>query len=323
MLTVGEMFCGAGGMAIGAKQAGFEYIWGLDWEKDAADTARQVIPIVLNVDVNTINFAKMPRVDVLAFGFPCNDFTVSGEKKGLEGYYGGLYKQCARALDEMQPKYFVAENVPGIKRHLDHILDRFRLSGYNVSYQMYRLEDYGLPQARHRYFIVGINKFFGWHFEHPEPTSERVTVREALADIPQDAPNQERQKHGANVLYRLAYAQRGIDPKSDDMPEGLRYTKTARNNNFKIVDPDDVAWTVIAGGSGSDMWHWSDMRALSNRERATLQGFPVYHKFEGGRVSVKKQIGMAVPPLGARVVFQALMEQHDKFMRGELNGVER
>ncbi len=62
-----------------------------------------------------------------------------------------------------------------------------------------------------------------------------------------------------------------------------------------------------SGGGGTHVYHWDEPRALTNRERARLQTFPDWYKFEGGKESVRRQIGMAVPPMGAKIVFKAVL----------------
>ena len=78
---------------------------------------------------------------------------------------------------------------------------------------------------------------------------------------------------------------------------------------YKRLDPDKPAYTVTgSGGGGTHVYHWSDPRALTNRERARLQTFPDNYIFEGSKESVRKQIGMAVPPKGVKVIFESILK---------------
>src|SRR5690606_6495017 len=100
------------------------------------------------------------NVDVLAFGFPCNDFSLLGERKGMNGRYGPLYKYCVKALKRFRPQWFFAENVGGLNSNdgqaLKVILQEFAGEGYVLHPHLYKFEQYGVPQTRHRIVIIGI-----------------------------------------------------------------------------------------------------------------------------------------------------------------------
>ena len=82
---------------------------------------------------------------------------------------------------------------------------------------------------------------------------------------------------------------------------------------YKRLDPDQPAYTITgSGGGGTHVYHWKEPRALTNRERARLQTFPDDFEFIGSKESVRRQIGMAVPPLGAKIIFEALIKTLEK-----------
>jgi DNA (cytosine-5)-methyltransferase 1 len=144
MTRFGELFSGAGGMAYGLKEAGFEPVWAVDCSEDACATYRNMIGAHAICDkVENIEFDRLEKVDGLAFGFPCNDFSMVGEKKGTSGYFGGLYKYAAKALGSVRPKWFIAENVPGMLAGGRHsIMDEFAHAGdgYSVAVHLFRFE---------------------------------------------------------------------------------------------------------------------------------------------------------------------------------------
>ena len=135
---VGELFCGAGGLSLGGHLASvencrFKHSWVNDFDPDSCLTISENLPIppgnVHCCPVEELNMKKLKRVDGLAFGFPCNDFSIVGEHRGIRGKYGGLYRWCVRALQELQPTFFIAENVRGMassgrKSDLGRILSR-------------------------------------------------------------------------------------------------------------------------------------------------------------------------------------------------------
>ena len=142
--------------------------------------------------------SKLAPIDALAFGFPCNDYSVVGEQKGMDGVYGPLYSYGVKALKRFKPQWFLAENVGGLRNANDgtaftKILTELRDAGYTITPHLYKFEEYGIPQARHRIIIVGIRNDINvtYHVPSPEPYSEiDNTCRNAIENppIPADAP---------------------------------------------------------------------------------------------------------------------------------------
>jgi len=316
MFTVGEFFCGAGGMALGAKQAGFDHKFAIDYEVDAVATfSMNVSRNVWCADIKEVDIGQLPYVDGFMYGFPCNDFSIVGKSEGLEGSFGGLYSYGVDYLNFHNPKFFVAENVSGISAGgaLEIITDALAGAGdygYELSVHKYKFEEYGVPQKRHRYVIVGFRNDLGLKFEVPEPSGRIVTAREALSDIPEWATNNERTKHPKLTVERLSYIKPGENVWQADLPEHLQLDwKPQMSNSYRKTHPDKPAYTVLANsGGGGHGYHWED-RALTNRERARFQTFPDSFNFVGGKESVRKQIGMAVPVLGARIILETVRKQ--------------
>ena len=332
---IGELFSGAGGLTLGAHMAkldghGFFHAWVNDRDRDACRTLANNIPIpensVIRGNVEDLDFRELPDIEGLAFGFPCNDFSVVGERKGISGQYGGLYMWGVRALKIKQPSFFVAENVSGIqssggKQDFKIILSSLRKAGYQIFPNTYRFEEYGVPQARHRIIVVGFRKDLGIQsFEHPIPThkDKPMTAKEALMGIPEDAPNNELTKQSGNVVERLKHIKPGENAFTADLPEHLKLRLTSGatiSQIYRRLKPDAPSYTVTgSGGGGTHLYHWEENRGLTNRERARLQSFPDSFIFSGGKESVRKQIGMAVPPKGAMVIFRAVLKtliEHD------------
>ena len=262
----------------------------------------------------------MPKVDGFAFGFPCNDFSIVGESKGLDGNFGPLYSYGVSLLKLQKPMWFVAENVGGLSsanegKAFQQILNDMENAGYKLVANLYKFETYGVPQARHRIIIVGIRNDIDVTFKVPAPThlGKYKTAKEALTSppIPKDALNHEITKQSATVIERLKYIKAGDNAWSEDIPEHLRLkVKGAKLSNiYKRLHPEYPAYTVTgSGGGGTHMYHWEENRALTNRERARLQTFPDSYYFIGSKESVRKQIGMAVPPEGMKVIFEALLK---------------
>jgi DNA (cytosine-5)-methyltransferase 1 len=279
-------------------------------------------PLVLNADVSFVRPELLSGIDLFMFGFPCNDFSSIGEKKGLDGAFGRLYRHGVELLRDKKPKLFVAENVSGIlsaneRGAFSRIMEELRCGGdYEVVPHLYRFEEYGVPQTRHRVIVVGVRKDLsdaGVAFRPPAPGTRVTTAREALDGIFEagDAlPNNDPMRLSNDVKERLSLIPPGGNVWDSDLPVRLRIKndKTRISTLYKVLDPDKPAYTVIgAGGGGTYQYHW-DRRATTNRERAALQTFPRDYAFVGGRDSVRKQVGMAVPPAGASEILAAVFK---------------
>ncbi|MBI5410140.1 MAG: DNA (cytosine-5-)-methyltransferase [Nitrospirae bacterium] len=333
---VGELFCGPGGLASAAKSARVEakgkiysisHAWATDYDKDTCATYRYNIcpdnpKSVVCCDIRKLSLKKLEKIspiDALAFGFPCNDYSVVGEQRGMDGVYGPLYSYGVKALKYFQPKFFLAENVGGLRnandgKSLDKILCELEQVGYVITPHLYKFEQYGVPQARHRIIIIGIRKDIKVNFYVPAPNRViPASCREAIENppIPKHALNNELTKQSQQVIARLQYIRPGENAFTATLPEKLRLNVRGAKISqiYKRLDPDKPAYTVTgSGGGGTHVYHWKEDRALTNRERARLQTFPDDFVFIGSKESVRKQIGMAVPPLGTKSIFEAVLK---------------
>jgi len=338
IFKLGELFCGPGGLACGAKSACVEiseekflikHAWATDYDQATCDTYVKNIcngdpGTVVCSDIRELDFSvlkKISEIDALAFGFPCNDFSMVGEQKGIKGSFGPLYQYGIRALEFFRPKWFLAENVGGLQsanegKAFSKILRAMFDSGYSVYPHYYSFDKYGVPQARQRIIIVGIRNDLDIRFKVPSPSlyeDTDVSCRNAIENppIPAGAPNNEMTKQSRNVVERLKYIKPGENAFSANLPESLRLNVRGAKISqiYKRLDPAKPAYTVTgSGGGGTHMYHWEEPRALTNRERARLQTFPDSYVFCGSKESVRKQIGMAVPCRGARIIFEAILK---------------
>ena len=140
-----------------------------------------------------------------------------------------------------------------------------------------------------------------------------VTCRTAIEQPPisADAFNNEMTKQSQSVVERLKYIKPGQNAFTAELPEHLKLNVRGAKISqiYKRLDPERPAYTVTgSGGGGTHIYHWSENRALTNRERARLQTFPDHYHFQGSKESVRKQIGMAVPCDGARIIFEAILK---------------
>ena len=186
MFRLGELFCGPGGLAWGAIHADIGdpdfkivHAWANDYDRATCDTyTRNICPdapeTVICGDVRKLDIDSLGYIDALAFGFPCNDFSVVGKQKGFNGTYGPLYSYGVKVLKKYQPQWFLAENVGGLRSANDgnafsKILADLEKAGYRLYPHLYKFEEYGVPQARHRVIIIGIRKDLPYVYRVPSP----------------------------------------------------------------------------------------------------------------------------------------------------------
>ena len=380
---LGELFCGAGGLAWGAFHAGLEHpieqngerysishswandldrsacrtyaanllLKGIDdkteidkaitdtegWRKLLSSASEQRIPSVIcdSVEELTKNAENLPDIDGFAFGFPCNDFSAVGERRGLDGEFGPLYTHGIKVLNAKRPRWFVAENVEGLL-HRDKGRVRKQIEkelseagpGYVLTTQLYRFEEYGVPQYRSRLVIVGISlpdAAQGITFHVPEPIMSRgfrsakwamehdPTQPDVFKPLTDTALNHTIKRAAEQVRRRLEHTLPGQNAWNENIPDdcALHVKKAHLSMIYRRLVADEPSYTITGnGGGGTHGYHWDEARALTNRERARLQSFPDTYRFHGGDDSIRRQIGMAVPPLAAKVIFEAILKTY-------------
>ncbi len=328
---LGELYCGPGGLAYGALTAtsddgllSINHAWANDYDHDTCLTYRKNIcpenpDSVHEGDVRDLDIKSLGKIDAFAYGFPCNSFSQVGEHQGMaNAKFGQLYWYGVEVLRTYQPDWFIAENVSGIRsaggNDFQIILQDMRESGYKLTTNLYKAEEYGVPQMRHRVIIVGIRDDLDVDFKVPSTIPYQgtdVSARTALENIPEDAPNNEVRKLSEKVVRRLSYIKPGENvwkAEEHGLPEELRIkTRTKISQIYRKLDPDRPSYTITAaGGGGTFGYHWTN-RELTNRERARIQTFPDSYEFVGKYSSVRKQIGMAVPCRLSHIVTTAIL----------------
>lgn len=295
--TAISLFAGAGGLDMGFERAGFRTIWANDFESDACKTHENWSTAkVVCSDVAKVDAADIPDADIMLGGFPCQGFSLSGPRK-IDDSRNVLYKHYVRIVKAKKPKMFVGENVKGLLTMgggsiIEAIIEDFSNCGYNVFYKLLNAKDYGVPEDRERVIIVGFRKDLGIQkFDFPVPRNYRVTMREALKNIPEPTPDE-----------------------VCDAPYSSRYMSRNRKRDW-----DDVSYTIPAMAKQVTLWpgspdmvkidkdHWEFgesgvTRRFSWREAAAIQTFPADLEFHGDLTSKYKQIGNAVPVKLAEII---------------------
>lgn len=295
--TAISLFCGAGGLDMGFERAGFRTIWANDFDSDACKTHRQWSTAkVVCGDVAKINENDIPDADIMLGGFPCQGFSLSGPRK-IDDSRNVLYKHYVRIVKAKKPKMFVGENVKGLLtmgdgKIIDAIVADFSDCGYDVYYKLLNACDYEVPEDRERVIIVGFRKDLGIkNFEFPNPRKFRVTLREALKNVPSPTPDEV-----CNAPYSSRYMsrnrKRGWDEVSYTIPAMAKQV-TLWPGSPNMVKLDKDLWRFGTDG---------ETRRFSWREAAAIQTFPESLEFQGDLTSIYKQIGNAVPVKLAEIV---------------------
>jgi DNA (cytosine-5)-methyltransferase 1 len=334
-LTVGDVFCGAGGFSEGFAQAGFEIKWGVDFWGPAAETFRKNHPEaeVFQADALTLSPDTLPRVDVLLGSPPCVHFSPANKggggnrEKGME-----LVRRFLEFVDRLKPTYWVMENVPAMLTDLEAEMngDEFELESRNLlipTRTVLDSSDYATPQSRRRLFSGSF----------PIPTAGEAPSGQSvvpLRRIIEAFPAPDRREVAATTRIRDPVYP-GVEllvPKLRDHFEDTRWTLSLaeinRSRFWKQSNPvygrmafpdslDRPSRTITSTrtrGSRStivipyDSAHGPTMRTLTLRECASVQGFPITYQFWGSSVSDKDfLVGNAVVPPVARAIAHAIL----------------
>lgn len=296
-MNVLDLFCGAGGLSCGFKQAGFNIVLGIDHDEKAIKTfkANHSDSEIICGDISKIKKEdilkkiKNQKIDIIIGGPPCQGFSRAGKRLPNDPR-NLLVKQYLRMVSILKPKLFVLENVQGIlsmkdekgNKVIDIIKKISKNCGYHVKEYLLNAQDYGVPQKRKRVILIGSKEY-------------QVDLRlEKKNKIPVK-----------NILL-----------KEEEVPSSYFYSKK-RINGFKrreninkklkrgfgwqFLDLNKPSYTISAryykdGAEALIKYSEDKIRMLTPKECALIQSFPRDYLFEGGKISVYRQIGNAVPP---------------------------
>ena len=317
-MKVASLFSGAGGLDLGFNNAGFQIVYANDIDKDVWETFEKNHGISIDKrSIIDVKSEEIPDVHGFIGGPPCQSWSLAGAMRGINDKRGQLFYEYMRILKDKQPLFFLAENVPGIvsKTHLPvflKIVDEFRKIGYDVAYKLLDARDFGVPQERKRVIVVGYRKDLNKSFVFPQPTSKKVSLTEAIGDLPEASPASE--KNRANERLKIH--------NHEYMNGGFSTIYMSRNRR---KDWDDSSFTIQAGGRHAplhpsspkmrkvetDKWEFisdNNVRRLSVRECARIQTFPDNFVFYYDNVAKGyKMIGNAVPVKLAEAIARKIM----------------
>lgn len=340
-----DSFCGAGGLGLGLQRAGFEILLSFDIDQLCIDTIHknqqyfghcaEVADIADMLNGKLLNRCHLQRGELflLAGGPPCQGFSIQRRGNDVDSR-NNLVLMYGKLISELYPKYFVMENVTGIagrrgKTILQQLIENLECVGYYVHIKLLDAQDYGVPQRRKRYIIIGERKDMGNHYEYPIAATVRRTVRDVIGSLP--CPPQDGSDHPDLSLHRRdRLSERNLQrirairegQGRDSLPEELKaecHKVDSSVIGFRSVygrmSWDDVAPTITArfdSFTRGKFGHPVQDRTISLREGALLQTFPIDFEFVGNKVDIARQIGNAVPPLMAECIGKSIIECYKK-----------
>lgn len=168
MTTFGSIFSGGGGFDLGLEMADWECLWQVEWDKDCQDVLQNNWPDTLKyTDVTDVDGHDLIPVDAVSFGSPCQDLSVAGTRKGLEGDRSGMFFEAVRVIKEMRnatgnqyPQWVIWENVVGALtsrggEDFEAVLTEMaKLGADYIEWAVLNAEHFGVPQHRRRVFVV-------------------------------------------------------------------------------------------------------------------------------------------------------------------------
>lgn len=334
-----DAFSGAGGLRLGLEKAGYETVLSFDLDPKCVETQKKnsdkfIKPAVLGNVTDFLNGRALEltglrrgELFLLAGGPPCQGFSVQRIGNDVDAR-NDLVNKYVQLLDETYPKWFLMENVPGIqgkrgKAYLQQVLEKCAELGYWTHYQVLDAQDFGVPQRRKRFFLIGERKDKGLSsFEFPKPvTGDRTEqfVRAVIGHLPEPPedgkdhplfPYHRRDRLSETNKKRLMSLLPGEG--RENLPDELLAdchkldaSVIGHRGVYGRMAWDEVSPTITAkfdSFSRGRFGHPEQIRTISLLEGALLQTFPSDFQFSGSKVEIARQIGNAVPPKLAEVL---------------------
>ena len=317
VLTFVEVCSGCGGLSKGLTQSGFQPLLLNDIDKDCCETLRlnhNNINVFCGDMLNIPNVDKYKDIDLLAGGIPCQPYSLSGQKKGLDDDRGRLVYSFVKLLDTLKPKVFLVENVKGLLLHPsfnDFLAILNSSNNYNITYKLLNSGDFGVPQKRERVFIVGVRKDINKTFVFPEPIKDKKLLKDVLINVPIEEGGTTYSQNKLRYVRKIPQGGCWVNLSEDEQKEylGNSYLSPGgKRGILRRLSMNEQCLTLLCSPSQkqTDRIHPTEDRPLSIRESARIQTFPDTYKFKGGMTSQYKQIGNAVPVLLAERIGQEI-----------------
>ena len=264
-----DLFAGIGGFRLGMESAGHECIGFCEIDKFARASYKAIHDTKGEIELHDITTVSddtirgIGHVDVICGGFPCQAFSIAGNRRGFEDTRGTLFFEIARFASILRPKYLFLENVRGLLNHdggatFETIIRTLDELGYNVEWQVLNSKNFGVPQNRERVFIIGHSRRYRSRFLFPLSGENQSTSSQSVVKIGNVNPS-------GNGMNGEVYQGGGLEPKI-----------IQRGHGYNQGGVHEIAPTLTSN-SYHENNHLSDgfrIRKLTPRECWRLQGFP-------------------------------------------------
>lgn len=344
-LTAIDIFSGAGGMSVGASMAGINVMVAVEYDKHAVASFKANHPNteVIEKDIRYVKILDKYKNPFILFGGPpCQGFSTSNTKtRNSDNQNNSLFFEYIRQINELRPEWFVFENVEGITSFekgtvISRLEKEFEKLGYKTKWDVLTASDYGVPQKRNRFFMIGNRLDIDFHF--PEKNKTVITVHDAIKDLPKlsngdsfdvlsykkvktnayidlmragslKSPQNYVSKNKEYVLERYKHIKPGQNWRAipKELMTNYKNTENCHSGIYKRLDPKSPS-VVIANYRKNMLIHPYENRGLSVREAARIQSFPDNFIFKGNLSFQQQQIGNAVPPLLAKAIFEQIIK---------------
>jgi DNA (cytosine-5)-methyltransferase 1 len=303
-----ELCAGCGGLSYGLELSGLIPKALIELDNNCVNTLNRNFDneIIIHSDIRNIDFSKYKnKIDIVVGGIPCQSFSISGKRKGLDDKNkGGLFYDFVKCLYETEPLMFMIENVEGLVNinngdTLKDMIQKLENMEYDVSYEVLNAVNYLVPQKRKRIIIIGTS--FGIKFKFPQKRNKILTIKDALKKV----PNSDGVQYSDNKKNILELIPRGgcwIDLPLKLQKEYLG--KSYNSGGGKRGMARRLSWnepcltlTTSPCQKQTERCHPDETRPLKTREYARIQTFPDDFEFLGSVNSIYRQIGNAVPPM--------------------------
>lgn len=269
-LTVASLFAGVGGIDLGFQNAGFKIEWANEIDNKACETySKNFKHQIICDDIQNLKTENLSKIDILTGGFPCQAFSIAGYQKGFSDDRGSLVFELLRIVKDLEPRVLFLENVKNLKSHqkgktLQHIINAIEKLGYNVKYQVMNTCEYSnIPQNRERVYIVCFKHEADYNnFEFPAKANKRLSIQDILEKNVNESFYYNKTKY-----YELLKQE--MKNKNTCYQWRRQYVRENKNNLCPTLTAN-----MGTGGHNVPLVLDNDIRKLTPRECARLQGFP-------------------------------------------------
>jgi len=329
-----DLFAGIGGIRLGFEQAfgkNLETVFVSEWDEHAQKTYKANFSDKFDIqgDITKIAEDDVPAFDICLAGFPCQAFSLAGQRKGFSDDYKGmargtLFFDVARICALHKPKVIFCENVKGLTIHdkgrtfdiIKGTLEELGELGYNVYEKILNSRNFGVPQNRERIYIVAFKKEINSeNFKFPEPTKNSKCIKDIIEEKPVSA------KYYLSKVYLKTLRR-----------HRARHEAKGHGFGYEIRDWEDVAGAIVCGGMGRERNLLIDkrqtdlrpvthikgkineegVRKMTPREWARLQGYPDTFKLPLSDVHLYKQLGNSVTVPVIKAIAKQIKKVLDK-----------